>query len=79
MRARPSIRQIRSRHRLVIEVLDAVGRTRALSDAESEQLEAAIRREEEIERTAARTRLYRVSENQRTLIQTGTVAFMVRQ
>ena len=39
----------RSRHRLVIEVLDAVSRTRALTDAESEHLEWAINREREIE------------------------------
>lgn len=39
----------RSRHRLVIEVLDAVSRTRALTDAESEHLEWAIHRQMEIE------------------------------
>jgi hypothetical protein len=43
-------RRQRSRHQLVIEVLDAVSRTRALTDAESEHLEWAINREGRLER-----------------------------
>lgn len=49
MRGNPPTHCRRCRHRLVIEVLDAVSRTRALTLAESEHLEWAIRREQELE------------------------------
>ncbi len=38
----------RSRYRVVIEVLDAVSRSRALTDAESEHLEWAIKIEQDM-------------------------------
>lgn len=54
----------RSRHKLVIEVLDAVSRTRALTDAESEHLEWAIGVEQALAQSTKSTEVRRVPQAQ---------------